>query len=228
VKLLEPLARALQEATKDIDNLAIDLQRKGFRRNAIGHAKTIYDTMTAAAQAVRNSGNPHTPYIAVRNLALELHNDHQETEAAYTIADGLDLAVPDDATDLKSQISEDKRTLQRELKIKALATAVANKNIEQGIQIANELITLANTDEERQFAQNMRDGLQQRRAQSTRRWLVAAGVVIVIGFFALKDQFDKGQRTAQLSAVNARQLADHLDIAQLSAAFHLARPLGAR
>lgn len=117
---LEPLAAACQAALDQPKAFASSVNANNLRQDGRGLAANLANAFRAATFA--NVSDPNLPWLMARNVAIELHNEHDSSEAALNLVEWLLAANP--PPDIRSKLTADRRAAKDAIDANHLALAV--------------------------------------------------------------------------------------------------------
>lgn len=145
----------------------------------------VYEAALDACGACKSRD---VPTIIVRNLALELHNEHSETAAAQLITYWLISYKAKMSPDLYARIVSDQQTLARIENENELKRLIENKKFNQAIALIDKMLDSANDSNERSVLYDVRQSLENQikgRGQKLGCWV--AGIFVFLLFIANVD-----------------------------------------
>ncbi len=116
----------------------------------------------AALDACGVGESADMPTIVVRNLALELHNEHSETTAAQTITSWLISYRAKMSSDLFARILSDQQTLSRIQNENELQRLIEAKEFKKAVTLIDKMLDDANDSGQRSTLYNVRKNLEDR------------------------------------------------------------------
>lgn len=179
IKLMAPLIRAQEAAQEEISVFDADLVLSGFGPNSRGLAKKLYDAFAEVAAKTMGTELADMPWMVVRGLAIDLNNEHESSEGACALLEGLlnyKNTAPSQA--VVDKLTVDKRTLRRNRKWEELKGTSAD--VAKGISLVTELLDEADADERATLLQ-LKTALERKRAAATRKrmfWGLAAAAFV--------------------------------------------------
>jgi len=183
--LFGELMEAIENA-KNCPTLAAEIERGAFGPGGGGTAGRLYTAFAKAARGALGHEQADLPWHAIRHLALEIHDEHQEIKAALrltVVVLSFEEAKPSAA--LAERLREDEATLRRELRwSEAFALAKASRWT-AALERLRELETLAADAAERQRIETIRRQLERRRNGVIGRRIASAAAAAVIAFIWL-------------------------------------------
>lgn len=117
---LEPLAAACQAALDQPSTFASSVNSGNLREGGRGLASHLATAFKAAVFA--NISNPSVPWLMVRNVAIDLHNEHDSSDAALKLVEWLLAANP--PADVRSKLDADRRAAKNAIDANRLAQAL--------------------------------------------------------------------------------------------------------
>ncbi len=189
--LLAGLSRAV-EAARDCPTLGNEVERGDFGPEGRGVAGQLYAAFARAARRAVGHEHADLPWQALRQLALELHNERKKTEAALRLTAAiLSFAPAQPSAEMTERLRDDEATLRRELRWSEASALAQAGRFTEALERLRALEAVAKDAAERQRIATIRSQLTQRRNQVTRRrigWAVAAGVIGLIGLANLASE----------------------------------------
>ena len=181
--LFGELMEAVEKA-KNCLTLAAEIERGAFGPGGGGTAGRLYTAFARAARGAKGHEQADLPWLGIRHLALEIHNEHQETKAALRLTViVLSLVEAKPSAELAETLREDEVTLRRELLwSEAFALAKASRWT-AALERLGEIEPLAADAAERQRIETIRRQLERRRKGVIGRriaWATAAAVIAFI------------------------------------------------
>jgi hypothetical protein len=199
--MLAPLRGVAQMAKAHLDRLNADLVGQGFSSTAHGIARTLYDAFDAAAKATQSTEAAAVPWLIMRDLALALHNEKQHTDSAYAITRALLYHRAEKPPEVKAQLEKDERQLRREVRMADLQRALQSGDIDAGIRLADEVLSLTDDAYGRQSVLSIQAQLRRRRNAGRLKWLFWGGVAVAGAiWFIVQNQEPKRPAYAPLQA----------------------------
>ena len=183
-ELMEAIAKA-----KDCLTLGTEIERGAFGPVGGGAAGRLYTAFAKAARGARGHEQADLPWLAVRQLAIELHNEQQETQAALRLTVAIrsfEAAQP--SAEVTERLRDDEATLRRELLWREVSALSEQGRWAAALNRLHALESLAADAAERQKIATLRWQLKERRNVVIRcrvGWGVAAAVIGSIVLAAL-------------------------------------------
>ncbi len=198
LEIFGPLIAILEKVNNDVFAFAQSVDRGEFTPARNGIAGQLYQAFAEVAKHVQDDPeHADLPWLMIRQLLIDLHNEQQETRVALKVLQVVIFhsgAKPSD--DLRMRLEEDRESLKRQVVFLDLTDDI---NAERWAK-ANTKITYLNrnaTDpQERHQLDQMRKGVE-RRKNARRNKVVGWGLVaaIIIGVFVLSNQNSKPSRS---------------------------------
>jgi hypothetical protein len=181
-KLIGPLAALIPEIYGKEDNLVHDLIMAGFGHGSQGVALQLYKAFIQSVELSQGSDQADVPWNVIRNLALNLNNDHDSPRAAHTLLEG---AVKFTRIPPRPEILE---VLKREMRVTRVnylgEEFKASKDRDAMIAIAGEIIATTDDPDTRANFTRVRDALVSQKHKKLWKWgfaaLVAGGIIWAI------------------------------------------------
>ena len=193
IEILKDLARQAQDSAlfgelteavakaKNCPTLGTEIERGAFGPVGDGAAGRLYTAFAKAARGARGHEQADLPWLAVRQLAIELHNERQETQAALRLTVAIrsfEAAQP--SAEVTERLRDDEATLRRELLWREVSALSEQGRWAAALDRLHALESLAADAAERQKIATVRWQLEDRRNAVIRRrvgWSVAAAVI---------------------------------------------------
>jgi hypothetical protein len=181
--LFGELMEAVEEA-KGCLSLGAEVEQGAFGPGGFGVAGRLYAAFAKAARRAVGQEQADLPWLAIRHLATEIHNQHQETKAALQLIVAIrsfDQARP--SADTSDRLRDDDAALRRELLWPEIADLSKNGRYREALSRLRELEGASESATERQKIVTLRQELERRRNGVIRRrifWGVAAAVLLAV------------------------------------------------
>lgn len=117
---LEPLTAACQAALDQPKTFASGVNAGNLRQDGRGLAANLVNAFKVATFA--NVSDPNVPWLMVRNVAIELHNEYDNSEAALSLVEWLLAANP--PSNVRSKLEADRQAAKDAIDTNRLAQAV--------------------------------------------------------------------------------------------------------
>jgi len=186
-KLLADLTDAI-EAARDCATLGREIECGNFGPGAGGVAGRLY---AAFAKTVRRAmGHEHAdlPWHAVRQLAIELHNEHKETEAAFRLITAIrSFTKPQPSPEIADRLQEDEATLRRELLWREVRVLIEARRWTVARERLRALEALAAEPAQRQEIAAVREEIRRRRSGMVKRRIAWTAVAAFFGVIWLAN-----------------------------------------
>jgi hypothetical protein len=143
----------------------------------------------AALDACSAGGNSDVPTIIIRNLALELHNEHSETSAAQAITSWLIAYKEKMSPDLFARILSDQHTLIRMQNENELQRLIEAKEFKKAVTLIDRMLDNTNDSGERSTLYSVRKSLEDRiQGQGSNVGWWVTGIIAFIVIVANVDR----------------------------------------
>lgn len=184
-KLIGPLAELLPELFGAEEGLIHDLIMSGFGHGSQGAALRLYQAFVKSVEMSQASDQADVPWNVIRNLAINLNNDHDSPRAASMLLEGAVSYTripprPEILAILKREFSVTKvNYLAEEFKRAGSRDAM--------IAIANQIISLTPDPDTKANFTRLRDALVAQGRKKMWRWGFAALVIGAIAWAIISD-----------------------------------------
>lgn len=186
---LKPLLDEIGAAKADLKEFIKDLELYGFGDRSGKYVRKLYDSFTRAIAATEGTKITDLPWALIRDLSLELNNNHKEPRAALALTDGLlkHSQTSNASAALLDQLREDRRAVEKiVLQADLLKTLQSGRNA-QSAQIVSNLLVDCDSEEDRQTLVALQSKLKREKKASYLKWGFWVLVVMTIGMANLSD-----------------------------------------
>lgn len=175
---LEPLAAACQAALDQPSTFASSVNSDNLRQDGRGLASHLATAFKAAMFA--NISNPSVPWLMVRNVAIDLHNEHDSSDAALKLVEWLLAANP--PADVRTKLDADRRAAKNAIDANHLAQALKSGRLSDARTILTSIApdAIGGATELRKI----QDGIAERIRRRNGKWIGWA-VTGAIAVFAI-------------------------------------------
>jgi hypothetical protein len=205
--LFGELMEAVEDA-KECLTLAAEIERGAFGPAGGGVAGRLYAAFAKAACGAVGQEQADLAWLAIRHVAIEIHNEHQETKAALQLIVAIrsfDQARP--STETSDRLREDDAALRRELLWPEIAKLSQAGRWKHALERLRELEVASESAAERQKIVTLRQELERRRNGVIRRrifWGMAAAILGAIWIGSLDPQSTRPRSPTAPSASRSR------------------------
>lgn len=191
---LEALKAALTNARDNVRLVAGDLKDRGFGNAGCASVSVqLRQTFSEAVADLSTSKNRDLPLILVRNFALDLHNEDNETAASRALLEAAVKIAPPQDPDLTSRIEADLKTLRDTEVERRLILAVEAKRFNDASNIIDDMLR-AGTGDREQLLQ-LQAGIKQRRNKRLWTWLGWGAAAIFVIYLVSNEGSGSGSST---------------------------------
>jgi hypothetical protein len=193
---MQPLIKARESAERDLKRLNADLLNGGFGPNSRGLARSLFDAFMGAARGTGGTTEAELPWFLVRDLAIDLNNEHELPEAARDLLAGLiKVAAMAPSPAIIKKLELDHRTIDRNLKWRDLHAA--RGDAARALSIVSQLLPGADS-KERDTLLSIKAGIENAKATEKRPrlfWAIATAVAVFAIFASIAaDRAPRDQR----------------------------------
>lgn len=174
---------ALGRARADTTRFREELRRQGFGGSRSAPLVTdVHRELVAAALALRSTPSPDLALSLVRGLALDIHNEMSDPEAANVLLSGAATIAPANDPTLADLISNDLRILRNNLRHAKLSVAIKLNHFSTAISIVETMLPDAREERQQLLAvKSQLEGRKNGRLLKIGGWSVA-GVFLLFVF----------------------------------------------
>lgn len=143
-RVIMPLHRAADVAEGNLGRTSQQVLQGSFAAEVVDEVGNLYTAFAEAKARADELADPDMPWLIVRSVALTLHNDAQESEAARIIV----VALLDDApAGPRQRLEEDLKTLQSLRYQREFAAALQNNDLGRARQIVSDMVAQGHDDQ---------------------------------------------------------------------------------
>ncbi|WP_128082349.1 hypothetical protein [Sphingomonas sp. Ant20] len=175
---LEPLAATCHAALDQPKAFASSVNAGNLTQNGTGLAANLANAFKSATFA--NVSDPNIPWLMVRNIAIELHNEHDKSEVALSLVEWLLAANPPPS--VRSKLEADRRAAKEAIDTNRLALAVKSGRLSDARTILASISPDAVGG--RVELRKLQDGIAERLRRRNGKWIGWA-VTGAIAIFAI-------------------------------------------
>ncbi len=191
-ELATPLITVILPIFKDEKDFAKALKKKDFSADAPGVAGELYRAFLKVKTDAEATEHNHLPWGLMRKLVIHINNERDNPELAKKIL--VAIAAMNPPLDLKDQIAQDLHGNKEAILGKEFKKAIDNKNTSRAKTILNELIDLAQTEEEKNQWRAILKTLNDKVREKYIGW--AVWIVILVGLSMLGECNDSSKKTS--------------------------------
>jgi Putative peptidoglycan binding domain len=181
VNLLAELTDGIETA-RACPTLGRELKRGDFGPEGAGVAGRLYAAFAKAARRAVGHEHADLPWQALRQLAIELHNEHKETEAARRLITAIrSFTKPEPSPEIADQLREDEATLRSELLWRDIGALVEARRWAVALDRLRALEALAADATQRQKITGLRREIGRRRSGTVKRRMAWAAMAALLG-----------------------------------------------
>lgn len=181
-RALAPLIAEIEDVSRNLQVLRTELCNGGSPRASTGLAKLL----AALDQALRDPAtleHREMAFALVRSLAIDLHNEHGDSEAALQLLEHL-CARPYPSDETARRLEEDRKTARLQALWGELKRSVDTPSA--ALPIIDRLLPLVAGDERASLSQ-LKQRLERKRLSTRVRWLVGLGALAFFGWIVVED-----------------------------------------
>ncbi|MCW2247745.1 hypothetical protein M2352_003379 [Azospirillum fermentarium] len=182
VTLPGPLRLAIETAMEDPLAFIRAVQSGALSGHSGGRAGAVWAAFENAVLECLGTESEDAPWLAMRQLAIQLNNDHNAAAAAQRIMTMLLAHQPPPPDRLRPRLADDHLSLERSVLREDLNHAIERKDDQRVLSLTERLLELGGDDEEREKLLKLRATVQEKLKRNRRglwRLAIGAGVVAV-------------------------------------------------
>jgi hypothetical protein len=204
----EALVTPLKKRIDELSNWVIvrDLENGGFGPSSVGEAKELWDRFVSTARRAQHTSAAELPWILLRSLAIDINNEEGSPQAAKAVLEGLIRFAQDipPTEQILEKVYEDLRTVDRNVREKKLIEDIKDNRISSALEGIYELLRNPKSPEERQSLNNLKAGLERKRAGRYLKW-GAFGLVGAVILYANISEKSSPKLNHDYDSTSSRQ-----------------------
>lgn len=225
-ELLGPLASVLESAKEHHVDLAPSVRRGQFRSDGSGLAGTLYRAFDRTARACAPTDFADRPFLGIRSLAIDLHNDSSATEEALALVQALreysGAPVP---AGVQTLLHQDERTLRRVSLQKELTLAAGQKDFNRVIALTKTLESVTDDSEELTTLREVAARASRQRQGKYLQWAFYGGIAALIFWGALSEDRNTSPRSTTPAPLSSRTASPFDDTIASASAEEIRPPI---
>lgn len=184
--LIEELTEACSNAQAQIKKLQREIKLGGFSPASRGFTAEVFRSFQVALKTMSDKS---ISYLIVRDLALDLNNEHDDSETAFKIVNGLLLYDgPKPSEEIINKLTQEREVLHRNWKTKELEKK--SGNLSATLEIIDDMLKYASGSERADLV-HLRSKIEGKRRFKTAKWTVYALIAAAIGIMWIVEETSK-------------------------------------